>query len=194
MSWIIGIVLAGIFWALSAMPFIEVANHNQLLQQLNLNLRTVLVQMGALSFMFPVVNKYFLAPLREAMDERTRDLEHTYTEAEKLRADMGALKSDYEARLAAAEASAREQIQVQIREAQDLRKTLMAEASAKADELVVKAREEIEIEKHKVMSEVRLHVVNLTLGATERILGENVSNDTNRRLVQEFIDKVEVPG
>ena len=163
-------------------------------QGIPLDLGKTLAMIGMFLFLFPVLKHFYFNPLGEAIQTRNSSLESTFAEAESLRAEMRSLKSDYEARLAAAEASAREQIQVQIREAQDLRKTLMAEASAKADELVVKAREEIEIEKHKVMSEVRLHVVNLTLGATERILGENVSNDTNRRLVQEFIDKVEVPG
>ena len=42
------------------------------------------------------------------------------------------------------------------------------------------------------MNELRLEVVNLTLAATEKLLGENMDSDKNRRLVQDFIDKVEV--
>ncbi|HVL38306.1 MAG TPA: hypothetical protein VM328_02840, partial [Fimbriimonadaceae bacterium] len=71
---------------------------------------------------------------------------------------------------------------------------LMAEANAKADALVKRAEEEIEQQKNRALTEMRLEVVNLTLAATEKILGENIDNDRNRRLVQEFIDKVEVPG
>jgi|SRR5579862_274826 len=194
MRWIIAIVLAGILWTLSAMPFVDQANQIQMLQLLGLNLRTAFVQMGALILMFPIVDTIFLMPLREAMTERTKRIEATYTEVEGLRDEMSKLKTDYEQRLAATEAEAREQIQNQIKEAQNLRGQLMQEASAKADELVKKAQEEIENEKVRVLHELRTHVVDLTLSATERVLGENMTDARNRKLVEEFIDKVEVPS
>ena len=90
------------------------------------------------------------------------------------------------------EADARAQIQAQIKEAQQLRQTLMSEAAAKADELVKRASQEIEAEKGRVMGELRLGVVNLTLAATEKLLGENMDSAKNRKLVEDFIDKVEV--
>ena len=70
----------------------------------------------------------------------------------------------------------------------------MAEASARADELVKKAQEEIESEKARVLVALRSEVVNLTLTATEKILNENLNDDRNRKLVQEFINTVEVPS
>ncbi|MCO5297989.1 MAG: F0F1 ATP synthase subunit B [Fimbriimonadaceae bacterium] len=165
-----------------------------LLEGIDFNLGKMLTQMGVVLVLLPVINIFFVKPLSEAINERNSELEKTFTEAEQLRSKMDAMRSEYEQRLASTEARAREQIQTQIREAQTLRTTLMAEASAKADELVEKARQEIEQEKNKVLSEVRLHVTHLTLGATERILGKNVDSDTNRKLVQEFIDQVEVPS
>src|SRR5947209_20005056 len=110
MRWIIAIVITAILWGLSAMPFIDVANHAQLLEQLGLNLRTALIQMGAVVLMFPVIDTFFLQPLREAMYERTKRIEDTYGEVEQLRDQMTQMKSDYEQRLATTEAEAREQI------------------------------------------------------------------------------------
>lgn len=149
---------------------------------------------GVFLILFPVIKIFFVNPLSQAINERTTELERTFSEAEQLRAEMTAMRTEYEQRLASTEAQAREQIQAQIREAQNLRQELMAEASAKADQLVKKAQEEIEQEKNRVMTELRLHVVDLTLNATERLLGENVDSDRNRKLVNEFIDKVEVPS
>jgi F-type H+-transporting ATPase subunit b len=68
------------------------------------------------------------------------------------------------------------------------------EAVQQAEELKQKAIADIESEKQKILSDLRLHVVNLTLTATERLVGETVDSEKNRKLVEEFIDKVEVPG
>lgn len=162
-------------------------------QGIPLNLGATISVIGVFLILFPVIKMFFVSPLSTAIHDRTSQLERTFAEAEELRAEMTSMRSEYEQRLAATEASAREQIQAQITEAQALRQQLMADAAAKAEEMVKKAQQEIEGEKNRVMSELRLSVVDLTLAATEKVLGENVDNEKNRRLVNEFIDKVEVP-
>lgn len=148
--------------------------------------------MGVLLILFPVIQFFFLNGLSDAITGRTIELEKTFSEAEDLRAQMDAMKAEYEQRLTATEAEARETIQKQIHEAQELRQQLMAEASAKADELVKKASEEIEQEKQRVLGELRMRAIDMTLVAAEKLIGENMDSDKNRKLVGEFIDKVEV--
>lgn len=192
---LLGLLLmaGGFFLSLNADKYLSF-QHKLAEMGVPLDLGITIAVVGVLLILMPVLNTYYIAPLAEAINERTSALESTFGEAEELRAEMTKMKSDYEQRLAATEAEARSQIQAQIKEAQDLRQTLMAEASAKADEMVKRAAQEIESEKQKVLGQLRLEVVNLTLAATERILGENMDSDKNRRLVTEFIDKVEVPS
>ncbi len=149
---------------------------------------------GVFLILFKVINNFYIAPLNEAITQRNTDLESTFSEAENLKSQMESMKSDYERRLVETEADARAKIQEQIKEAQDLRKNLMAEASTKADEMVKRAQEEISAERERALSSVRMHVANLTLLATEKVLSENMDNDRNRKLIDEFLDKVEVPA
>ncbi len=146
---------------------------------------------GVLLILFPVIRIFFIDPLAEAINGRNSELEKTFTEAESLRTEMTQMKSDYERRLTETEASAREQIQAQVREAQELRKTLMAEATAKADELLRKAQEDIQTEKARALTDIRVHVANLSLSATEKLLGENMDSEKNRRLIDDFLASTE---
>jgi len=194
-STIVGVVV-GIACMIGGMWFsknVHLSFYETLEQQgIPLDLGKSIAVFGVFLILFPLINTFFIKPLNEAIDDRTRSLEQTFSEAETLRTDMASLRSDYDRRLAATEAEARDQIQAQIREAQNLRQTLMAEASAKADELVSRAQQEIESEKAKVIVELRTSVVDLSLAAAEKVVGENMDNDRNRRLVQEFIERVEV--
>jgi F-type H+-transporting ATPase subunit b len=162
-------------------------------QGIPLDLGKTIATIGVLLILFPVIKFFFITPLMEAIQTRNSDLEKTFSEAENLRAEMASMKTDYERRLADTEAKAREQIQAQIREAQELRKSLMAEATARADEMVKRAQDEIEAERQKALGGIRLQVANLSLLAAERILKENVDTERNRKIVDEFIDTVEVP-
>lgn len=164
----------------------------EMFKGLGLDLAMTITNVGLFLIFAQVINTYFYSPLKEAMDARNGELEKTFGEAEDLRTEMTKMKSDYEARLAATEADARTKIQAQIKEAQTLRQTLMSEAASKADEFLKKAQDEIEQEKVRVMTEIRVSVVDLTLKAAEKVIGENMDSDKNRRLVTEFIEKVEV--
>jgi F-type H+-transporting ATPase subunit b len=166
--------------------------HSLVEQGIPLDIGKTISMIGMFLFLFPALNFFYFKPLGTAIHDRTTALEKTFTEAEQLRAEMTQMRADYERRLAATEADAREQIQAQIKEAQALRQTLMSEAAAKADDLVRRATQEIEAEKARVLVELRLEVVNLALGATEKLIGENMDSAKNRRLVEEFIDKIEV--
>lgn len=155
--------------------------------------KTVAV-MGVFFILFPVIEYFYVNPLKDSINERTSNLEQTFTEAESLRAEMQQMKASYESQLKQTEEDARTRIQDEVKKAQELRTQIQAEANAKAEDMLRKAREEIETERDRVMNDVRVHVANLSMLATERILEENMDNERNRKLVEEFIDKVEVKG
>lgn len=158
-----------------------------------LDLGKTVATIGVFLIVFPLIRIFYLDALKEAMDSRNNELQNTFTEVEQLRSEMTQMKADYEARINETEARAREEIQGQVREAQELRKRLMSEATEKADEAMRKAQEDIASERDKVLAELRVEVAGLAIQATERILGENIDEQKNRKLVQEFLDKVEVP-
>lgn len=159
---------------------------------LQLDLGKTVTNIGVFLVFIPIINMYFYVPLKEAMDARNHELESTFTEAEQLRSQMQALKTDFETRLIQTEAEARSQIQNQIKEAQNLRQQLMAEAGERADALIRQAQLEIDNEKAHAIATIRTHVVDLTLAAAEKVIGENMDSEKNRRLISEFIDTVEV--
>ncbi len=163
-------------------------------QGIPMDLGKTVAAIGVFLILFPVIKSFFLKPLQEAIDQRTHSLESTFADAENLRAEMAQMKSDYEKRIIQTEEDARNQIQSQIKEAQDLRTQMVNEANARVEEMQRKAREEMEAERNKVLAEVRLHVADLSLQATEKLLNENVDNERNRRLIDEFIATAEVPG
>jgi F-type H+-transporting ATPase subunit b len=159
---------------------------------IDLDPSVTVAMIGVLLILFPVIETFYTKPLGEAIEERNRELESTFSEAESLRNQMQALRTDYERRLQETEAQAREQIQASIREAQQLRQNLMAEAAERADALVAEAQQKIQQERDTIIGDIRLQVVDLTLAAATKVIGENMNDERNRRLVTDFIDTVEV--
>lgn len=157
-----------------------------------LDLGITLAVVGVFLILFPVIQSFYLNPLQEAIDERNNDLESTFAEVEELRTSMTKMRAEYEQRLAEKEAEARTQIQTAIKEAQQLRQSLMAEATERADAMVRQAEAEIAADRAQALTEIRASVVNLSLAAAEKVVGETMTSDRNRKLVATFIDELEV--
>jgi F-type H+-transporting ATPase subunit b len=158
---------------------------------IQLDVGMTIATIGVFLILFPLMDSFFLTPLREAIQERNTNLENTFAEAENLRTEMQKMRTEYDRRLAETEAEARAHIQTQIREAQQLRATLMEEATRKTDALIAQAEQEIAAERDRLISDLRGHVVDLALAAAEKVIGENMDSDKNRRMVDEFITRVE---
>lgn len=187
----IAIAIGGTWLSVNWHPGFQTALQEQ---GIPLNLGTTIAVIGVFIAWFPIIKLFFISPLAEAIETRNAELEKTFAEAESLRADMTRMKEEYEQRIAQTEASAREQIQAQIKEAQQLRQQLMAEAAAQADELKRAAQEDIARETERVMADLRVKVVNMTLLATEHLIGNNLDDERNRKLVEDFISRVEAPS
>jgi F-type H+-transporting ATPase subunit b len=135
----------------------------------------------------PFMWKFVFGPISKALYERDLRAEEAIQRAEE--AKTGALAAQKEVEVQLQEA--RREAQAQVREAKE-------RAEKQYDELMAKAREEsarerqraaaeIEAEKQKALGELRDHVVDLTLGATKKLLAREVSGEDQKRLVQDFV-------
>lgn len=187
-----GILIFGLsIFMQSAYDFDKLRESSQILQLFDLNIPVIVGTVGLLVLLWGVIQTYYTTPLWKVINERNSAIEQTFTDVEDLRSEMTKMKSDYEERLTKTEAEAREQIQAQIKEAQELKRQLMADAQAKADELRKEAEADIANQKKQAITELRVHVATLSLQASEKILQENMDNERNRRLIDDFLVSVE---
>lgn len=192
---VVGIIamVGGMAWHLNPGPMKEVYEKLEH-QGLPLDLGKTIAVIGVFLILFPVINSFFVKPLNDAINARTTELESTFSEAESLRNEMTHMKGEYEQRLTATEADARQKIQDEIRKAQDLRAQLQNEAAAQKEEMIKRAEEEIATQRDRTIRDLRLNTVNLTLGATEKLIGRRLSADDDTKLIEEFIANAEVPA
>ena len=73
------------------------------------------------------------------------------------------------------------------RVAEETRETDMAATRAELERMRVRAAAEIEAEKERAIGELRGEVANLALQAAGRVVGETMTGERQRRLVDEFL-------
>jgi F-type H+-transporting ATPase subunit b len=125
--------------------------------------------------------------MEKAREDRIRnDLES----AERTRAEAEAEKAQYDASLADSRNEAARIIDEARASADNVRRDLIARAEAEAQEIRDRAQADIANQRNQAMAQLRDEVAELSIDLAGRIVEKNLDNDTNRQLVNSFIDQV----
>jgi F-type H+-transporting ATPase subunit b len=154
---------------------------------LQINLFWVIV--SSLNFIFFAVLLYWLfgAPVTRMLGERRARVEQGLADAEQARKDRESAESERLAAIQEARREANEIITRAQKTAQDARDADIAATKADLERMRERAAADIEAEKQRAITELRSEVADLALRAASRVVGETISSDRERRLVQEFL-------
>ena len=125
--------------------------------------------------------------MEKAREDRIRnDLEG----AEKAKADAESEKAQYLAQIAGAKDEAGRIIEEARQAAETVRTDLIARAEQEANDIRARAQADISNQRNQAMAQLRTDVASLSIDLAGRIVERNLDSDTNRQLVDSFIDQV----
>jgi F-type H+-transporting ATPase subunit b len=149
------------------------------------------IQMVGFLLLLAVLHKIFWKKIFEHLARREESVRRTVESAEERQKEVERLAAEYRRRLEEFEREAQQRMNEEVRKAHEERARILQEAHAARMAEIEKAREEIRIERDKALVELRRHVVELTMLATRRILGEVVTPDVHEELVRRAIEELE---
>jgi F-type H+-transporting ATPase subunit b len=190
MPWWLSVIIGLVITAVG----VSVAAHWELHLpgDLTLHFGKTIATLGVFVAVMPIIKLFYTNPMWNAINDRNENLENTFGEAESLKQRMTDLKTSYENKLAESEAEARDKIQIALAEAQEMKARIIDEARSQAEEIKERTGEELRREREKMMIDLRSHVVDLTMTATRKVIGESMDESKQRELVERFIDTAEV--
>jgi F-type H+-transporting ATPase subunit b len=127
----------------------------------------------------------------KAVEERERKIQAQLDDAAKANAEAQRVLAVYQQQLAAAREEAGAILAAGRQAGERLREDLVAKGRAEQEELLVRARREIGLEKDKALGELRSEAVELSIAAASKVIERNLDNETDRRLVQDYLDHLE---
>jgi F-type H+-transporting ATPase subunit b len=138
-----------------------------------------------------VLRKWAWPAITEALDKRQRAIEESIEAAERARTEAAELLDEYRARLREARGQA-EEIIARARKAGEVHeRETIEEARAKREELMEQTRRDIEAETRRAIQEIRAEVGDLTILATEKVTRKALTDDDQKRLVEEALGELD---
>jgi F-type H+-transporting ATPase subunit b len=127
----------------------------------------------------------------EALDRRQRAIELSIDEAEEIRRRADELLNEYRERLAEARQQADEIIDRARKAGEAHERESEEDAKIRRERLMEQARRDIETETRRAIQEIRREVADLTVMATEKVTRKVLTEEDQRRLVEETLSEID---
>ena len=139
-----------------------------------------------------VLKKVVFPRIQEALDKRQHAIEESIDAAERTRKEADELLAEYRERLAAGARAGRgdrrPRPQGRPRRPRPRRSTT---AKAKREEMLEQTKREIQAETRRAIQDIRNEVADLTILATEKVTRKTLTEDDQRRLVEEALSELD---
>ena len=134
-----------------------------------------------------LMSKLGWGPLLRAIEEREKGIRGAVDGAQKAHSEAQALLAQHKEMLREAGREREEIIKRALKDAEQLKADLSARAKAESDQMVQRAREQIDREKGQAILELRTQVADLAMEAASKIVESSLTPDAQRKLVDDFI-------
>lgn len=141
---------------------------------------------------FLLIRFFLFKPIKKTIDKRNELIQKQFKDAEDANAAAEAKMADYESRIADVETEA-EQI---ISDAKDSAKAeygkIIDRAENDAKQLKAEAKKQIEAETESARKAAKEEIASLAMQAAEKVVGANISDQTNSDIFDEFLSESSV--
>ncbi|MGN6166978.1 MAG: F0F1 ATP synthase subunit B [Solirubrobacteraceae bacterium] len=138
-----------------------------------------------------ILAKWVFPLIRRALDRRKEAIDESLDAAERTRHEADQLLVEYRERLREARGQAEEIVQRARQAANVHARDAQAEAHVRRGQMMEQTRREIEAETRRAIEEIRSEVADLTVLATEKVTRKTLSEQDQRRLVDEALKELD---
>ncbi len=129
--------------------------------------------------------------LLKLLDERKNRIASEFKTIEDAKLEISNLKADYESKLSDIEKTAKLKIEEAITSGRDITDEIRKKANEEAQEIINNAKKDIRYELDKAKDELKDKIIDLTMSATEIVIQEKLTGEGDKRIVKDFLDKVD---
>ena len=141
-----------------------------------------------------VLSKFAFKPMLAAVEARERSLQAALDDAKRDREEAQRVLAEPRAQLENSRAEAQKLIADGRATAEKLRHDLLEQTKSQQQEMLDRARRDIDTEKTNAIAALRREAVDLAIAGAGKVIERNLDNDANRKLVEGYLGTVSLGG
>jgi len=129
-------------------------------------------------------------PLRKVLEQRKQRIAQGLEDARRAEEKLANIEKDYQAKLDEARVEGQKVVAEASATAEKQAAAIVAKANEDAGRVKAQAQEEAELERNRILADLRSQVASLTIAATNKLIGASLDEQRQRALVDEFFSGV----
>jgi len=139
------------------------------------------------AILFFVLSKFAFGPITQAVRAREEALSQAIADAKRDRDEAAQILADHKAQVDAARGEAQKYIAEGRQTAEQMRVQLLEETRKQQQDLLERAKRDIESEKVAAIADLRREAVGLAIAAAGKVIEKNLDDTQNRKLVETYL-------
>ena len=125
------------------------------------------------------------------LDQRKDKIRSEFERIEESKLEISRLKNDYASKIASIQEEAEIKIKEAIEEGRKINAQMRKQAHEDAQDIIDDARKQVKHEVSQVQEKLKDRIVDIALGAARSVIQEKLTEDGDRRIVENFIKEME---
>ena len=157
---------------------------------ISLNVWYIIVAVCNVLIIYAILRKLLFKKVKDVIDSREKEVSDIYNDADTAKDQALKLKAEYEANISDAKNKAAEIIKEAQTSAIKRTDAILEEAQKETSSLKQKAEQSIELERKKVMSELKGDISNLVTLAASKVIEKELNAADHKKLIENFVENV----
>jgi len=137
------------------------------------------------------VGKHFLwGPVTKMVQDRQKEIDDMYSEADTARASAKAMEAEYQGKLLSARDTSEQIVRDAVNRGQAREEEIIRQANAEASAMMDKAAADIALEKKKAINDAKNEIADIAMEIAGKVVGRQLSDADQTKLVDQFIDEL----
>lgn len=159
----------------------------------SLSWQMVVIELISVILLFLFLRRFAFPSIIKAMKDRAHRIQSDLDTAEATRREAEELKARLEQEVKEIKVQAEQTLARAIKEAQAEKRSILEDSHRESKRILAEAEAEIIRQRDAMMKAVRQQVVELSMDVAERVIRERLTQEADRQLVNDFIDRIGVP-
>ena len=170
----------------------ETKKENNLVELLKmLSASEILAQILSFFLLLFLLRQFAWKKILGLLDQRKEKISSQLGEIENTKLEIAKLKADYESKISTINAAAQAKIDEAIEEAKEINAQMRKKAHEEAQDIIIDARQQVKYEVSKAQEQLKEKIVDIALGAARTVIQEKLTEDGDRKIVEDFIREVQ---
>ncbi len=160
------------------------------MDKLGINLGFLVAQIINFILLLIILRAVAYKPLVGLLEQRRERIAKALEDARQAEEARANADRDYQKRMDEARLEAQRIVAEASQRAEQAASGILAKANEEAQRLLAQAREDAELERNRMLADLRSQVAALAIAAANKVIGDTLDEQRQRRLIQEFFSGV----